>query len=194
MRFLLIYAHPVEDSFGAAVHRTVVETLRAVGHEVDDCDLYAEGFQPVLSREERRVYNHPDKNRPLAPPDVDRLLSCDGLVFVFPTWWHGPPAILKGYLDRVFLPGVAFALDGVAMRPLLKRIVRFAVVTTHGSPWWVNKFLLGDPCRKVFMRGMRHLFSGRPRTMFLAKYGMDRSDDASRKRFLAQVEQRMRNF
>ena len=59
MRVLVLFAHPLADSFAAALHRAVVAKLRQGGHEVDDCDLYAEGFDPVLSAAERRAYNTP---------------------------------------------------------------------------------------------------------------------------------------
>ena len=113
MRFLVIYAHPVEESFVSALHRCVVKALREAGHEVDDCDLYAEGFQPVLTRDERRAYHDVTANR--ADRDGDRAAApCEGLVLVFPTWWYGMPAMLKGYIDRVWLPGVAFSSKAAA--------------------------------------------------------------------------------
>ena len=194
MRFLLIYAHPVEDSFQSAIHRCVVEALAEAGHEVDDCDLYAEGFQPVLTRAERKTYHEVSANRAFAAKEIERLLACQGLVFVFPTWWYGMPAILKGYIDRVWLPGVVFEVAAGRTRPLMQHIVRFAVVTTYGSPWWLNKLVLGDPGRKVCMRGIRHLFSPVARTMWLAQYGLDYIDAAKRARFLMTVSRRLRQF
>jgi putative NADPH-quinone reductase len=194
MRFLVVYAHPLNDSFHAALHRRIVTTLTGAGHEVDDCDLYAEGFQPVLSAEERRVYHNADANHGFAARDIERLRRCQGLVLVFPTWWFGMPAILKGWFDRIWLPGVAFALADGQTRPLLHDIARFAVVTTYGSPWWVIRLLMGDPNRKVLMRGIRILLSRHVRTLWLAKYNMDAADLASCSRFLQQVEQRMRTL
>ena len=194
MRFLVIYAHPVDSSYQCALHKRVVQALAAAGHEVDDCDLYAEGFQPILTRQERLTYYRVGENRTLVPSETERLLKCEGLVFVFPTWWYGMPAILKGYIDRVWLPGVAFELVGGQTQPLLRHIVRFAVVTTYGSPWWLNKLFLGDPNRKVFMRGIRHLFSPRARTMWLAQYGMDDISPAKRELFLEKVDRRLREF
>ena len=82
------------------------------------------------------------------------------------------PAILKGYIDRVLVPGVAFKLQDGRTRPLLHKITRFGVVTTYGSPWWLNK-LIGDPCRSTFMRGIRMLCPSSARTLWLAQYGMD---------------------
>jgi putative NADPH-quinone reductase len=191
MRFLVVYAHPVEESFQSALHSCVVKSLTAAGHDVDDCDLYAEGFQPVLSGNERRVYHDTNANRQSAHKHIERILFCQGLVLVYPTWWYGMPAILKGYIDRVWLPGVAFAVVAGRSRPLLHNIVRFSVVTTYGSPWWLNK-LIGDPNRQTLMRGIRYLFSRDVRTLWLAKYGLDFIDQNSRERFLQTVERRIR--
>jgi putative NADPH-quinone reductase len=105
------------------------------------------------------------------------------------------PAILKGYIDRVWVPGIAFELVNGRTRPLmLQRIVRFAVVTTYGSPWWLNQFIVGDPNRRAFMRGIRHLVSRHAETRWLALYGMDFADDSKRTRFLERVSARLRNF
>jgi NAD(P)H dehydrogenase (quinone) len=86
MHVLVLFAHPVETSFGAALHAKVVETLSARGHKVDDCDLNAEGFDPVMTREDRIEYYDPVLNRRRVAPYVDRLLAAEGLVFSFPVW------------------------------------------------------------------------------------------------------------
>jgi NAD(P)H dehydrogenase (quinone) len=194
MNYLVLYAHPVADSFQAAVHRCVVQTLLQAGHHVDDCDLYEEEFQPVLSRAERIAYHNVGANRALVPDYIERLLRCEGLVFVFPTWWYGMPAILKGYIDRVWLPGIAFEVVDGRTRPLLGHITRYAAVTTYGSPWWLNNLILGNPNRRVLMRGMRHLVSRRAQTLWLAQYNMDRAGERQRKRFLGKIVRRLARF
>ncbi|TMK06760.1 MAG: NAD(P)H-dependent oxidoreductase, partial [Alphaproteobacteria bacterium] len=110
MRVLVVYAHPLSDSFAAALRDTVVQRLRAAGHDVDHCDLYAEGFDPVLTPAERRAYNtsHPDLSA--VDAHVARLRAAEALVLCFPIWWYGMPAILKGWFDRVWASGVAFTL------------------------------------------------------------------------------------
>jgi putative NADPH-quinone reductase len=193
MRFLVIYAHPVKDSFVSALHQRAVAALKGAGHEVDDCDLYTEGFQPVLSREERIAYHNVGANQGHVAKEIERLRRCDGLVLVFPTWWYGMPAILKGYIDRVWLPGVVFKLDRGRTQPILDNVERFAVVTTYGSPWWLNK-LIFDPNRSMLMRGIRLLFPRVPRALWLALYGMDSADAAKRAKFLRKVERRLREL
>jgi putative NADPH-quinone reductase len=194
MRYLVIYAHPVASSFVSAIHRTIVDALSSAGHDVDDCDLYAEGFQPALTAEERLVYHDAEKNGALVHRDIERLRRCEGLVFVFPTWNYGIPAILKGYIDRVWLPGVAFKLASGHPRSLLGHITRFGVVTTYGSPWWLNALALGHPNKKTFMRGFRRLVSSRARVLWLAQYGMDDIPLSERERFLSHVSERFRRF
>ena len=115
MRILVVYCHPVESSFCSALHQTVVHTLKSQGHAVDDCDLYAECFNPVLSREERLMYNDPPNNLVEAKPYADRVMQAHALVFVFPVWNFGLPAMLKGFIDRVLVPGVSFHMDAKSL-------------------------------------------------------------------------------
>jgi NAD(P)H dehydrogenase (quinone) len=104
----VVFAHPVETSFAAALYAKVVEVLGTKGHKVDDCDLYAEGFDPVMSRQDRIDYHNVAINRRNVAPYVDRLLAAEAIVFSFPVWNMGFPAILKGFVDKVFLSGVSF--------------------------------------------------------------------------------------
>src|ERR1700682_3266603 len=131
MRVLVVYAHPLSDSFAAALRDVVLKRLRENGHEVDHCDLYAEGFDPVLTASERRAYNtaHPDLTA--VEPYVARLRAAEALVLCFPTWWYGMPAILKGWFDRVWARGVAFELPpgGGAITPALGNIKKSAALT-----------------------------------------------------------------
>ena len=134
MRVLDLFAHPVETSFAASLHAKVVETLRARGHEVDDCDLNAEGFDPVMTRQDRLDYYDVPGNRGRVAPYVDRLLKSDALIFSFPVWNMGFPAILKGFVDKVFLPGVSFNLkDDGSYVPCLHNIKRLGAVCTYGG-------------------------------------------------------------
>lgn len=196
MRVLVVYAHPLADSFAAVLHRTIVAALQRGGHEVDDCDLYAEGFEPVLSAEERQVYNTDHAVLPGIAAYVVRLQAAEALVLCFPTWWYGMPAILKGYFDRVWVPGVALKLPegGGAIQPALTNIQKFWVVTTLGSPWWLANLVLWNPIRTVLLGGLSRLCGRGVKTRFLALYNID---GASRERcaaFLARVERAFTRF
>ncbi len=187
MRVLVLYAHPVEDSFCAALHRTVVAGLEAGGHAVDDCDLYAEGFDPVLSREGRCDYHDTNANRAGVEPYVDRLLSAEALVLVHPVWNFGMPAILKGFLDRVFLPGVSFGLVEGQVRPALHNITRLGVATTYGATRW-RAAILGDPPRKIAKRMLRAVIKPGAPVDYLALYDMNNAGVPERGAFLTRVE------
>ena len=191
MRVLVLYAHPLPDSFHASLHGIVVETLRGNGHEVDDCDLYAEGFDPVLSADERRGYHEVPTNRLPVAGYVERLLRAEALVLCFPTWCFGPPAILKGFFDRVLMPGVAFHLDeGRPVKPGLTHVRRIAAVTTYGRPrstvLWV-----GDPPRRIVTRYLRSLTGMRARVRYLAQYHMHGATPERLARFQGRVRAAM---
>ena len=95
LRVLILYANPVAASFGATLHRQVVTTLRSRGHEIDDCDLYAKSFDPVMSEWERIQYHDTAVNRAPIAAYADRLLGAEALVLIYPVWNEGFPAILK---------------------------------------------------------------------------------------------------
>lgn len=187
MRVLVLYAHPDPESYVAALHRSVVATLGAGGHEVDDCDLYAEGFDPVLSLAERRGYHAVPGNRAPVETYVERLERAQGLVLVNPVWNFGFPAIMKGFLDRVFLPGVSFRIENGRVAPNLSNIRLLISVTTYGAARW-RAFVMGDPPRKCVMRMLRVLAAPTARAHYLAHYDMNRSTPESRRLFLDRVE------
>ena len=194
MRVLVVYCHPVETSFHAALHREVLKNLRAAGHEVDDCDLYAEGFNPVLSREERLGYHEVPANQLPLKPYVERLQWAEGIVFCFPTWCFGLPAMLKGYFDRLFMPGVAFDIsDPANVKPMLTHIKRISAVVTYGRPRWVAMYM-GDPPRKIVTRYMKRLTGWGAKVDYHAHYHMNVATEPQLKRFMARVGQAMARF
>jgi putative NADPH-quinone reductase len=196
MNVLVLFAHPLADSFAAALHRTVVAALRDAGHEVDDRDLYATGFDPVMTAIERRAHNSPHPDFSAVESHVERLRAADAVVLCFPVWWYGMPAILKGYFDRVWVQGVAFRLaeGGGAIRPLLANIKTVAVVTTYGAPWWFVGIVLRNPVRAVLLGGLARLCGRGVRTRFLALYNIDAASPARCARFLARVERAFARF
>jgi len=187
MRILVLFAHPVETSFSAALHARVVETLRARGHAIDDCDLYAEGFDPVLSRRDRIDYHDVSINRTHVASYVDRVLAAEALALVFPVWNYGFPAILKGFIDRVMLPGVSFKLsDNGDYSPALHNITRLGAVCTYGGDRW-RTFLMGDPPRKYVTRAMRAVIKPLARCDYVALHDMNHTRPELRERFLTKV-------
>ena len=194
MRFLVVYCHPVDDSFCSAVHRTVLGALEP-RHEVRDLDLYARGFDPVLSRQERVDYHSRGRNRRLVEDYLADIRWAEALTFVYPTWWYGLPALLKGWLDRVWIPHETFTLhdSGPPIRPNMHNIRHLSGATAYGAPWWLVKWS-GEPGRKTLMRGIRPLCHPRCRTGWQALYKMDSATRADRERFLQRVERAYRRY
>jgi NAD(P)H dehydrogenase (quinone) len=193
MRILVVHAHPVESSFNRALFTLVTGRLRQAGHELDVLDLYQEDFDPRLSREERLGYHDLETNRESVKPYVDRLLAAQALVLVHPVWNFGYPAILKGWFDRVFLPGVSFGLVNGKVRPVLHNIGKLAIVTTYGGSR-LRALLVGDPPRKLAKRVLRATIRPGAPVAYLAHYDMNRSTDQSRAAFMARVAAEMDGF
>ena len=191
-RALVVFAHPCPESFSASLHRVVVDKLTARGWDVDDCDLNAEGFNPVLTEVERRGYHDVGPNIAPVAEYVDRLRAAQALVLVFPVWNFGYPAILKGFFDRVFLPGVSFRLEEGKVKPNLTHIRKLAAVTTYGGTR-MRAILAGDPPRHVVKRAVWHVT--RPDTLkYLALYDMNRATESTRAAFLTRVGREMETF
>lgn len=124
---------------------------------------------------------------------VDRLRAAEALVLVTPIWNFGWPAMLKGFFDRVFVPGVSFKLEGGKVRPNLMNIRKLAVVTTYGGARW-RAFVLRDPPRRNAHGWLKVLMHPGARLDYLALYDMNRADDARRRGFLGKVRGAMERF
>ncbi len=132
MKHLIIYAHPNPKSFNHALMETICTVYRAHGHSVTVRDLYAGKFQSVLMPSD---FEAMAKGR--IPEDILReqelIRASDCLTFVYPIWWAGQPAILKGYIDRVMLKGFAYDFTDKGVVGLLKG-KKVAIINTTGSP------------------------------------------------------------
>lgn len=187
MRVLVVYAHPSETSFVGALHGRICERLRAHGHEVDDLDLYAERFDPVMSHQTFNNYLDTNANRAEVGDYVQRLQAAQALVLVYPVWHDGLPAILKGFIDRVFLPGVVFTIDeNHVFRPLLQNIHRLAAVATYGASR-LRTSEVGDLPRRFFLRNLGALVAPGAVIQYVADYGLDGASPPQRARFLKRV-------
>jgi NAD(P)H dehydrogenase (quinone) len=194
MRFVVVHAHPDPDSFSAALCRTAVASLESAGHHVDLIDLYADGFDPRLSAEERLAYETP---MPIISAQVARYAAlvreAEGLVFIYPTWWWGLPAILKGWLDRVLVPGVSFVLDPATnkVKPGLGRLRRIVGISTYGSSRTAMA-VFNDSGRRNVMRCIRVLAPPvKCKAKWLGLYGLDRSTATGRAAFVERVRQEL---
>lgn len=144
MKVLVVIGHqnPKHDSFCHALAGAAVETLRAEGHEVIYHDLYEESFDAILPHGEVLKGGEVD---PVVQRHIDELRSADGIVVVHPNWWAQPPAILKGWIDRVFRQGLiyAFGPGGTIIGHLAGKTA--LVLSTSNTPREAELQLYGDP-------------------------------------------------
>jgi NAD(P)H dehydrogenase (quinone) len=196
MRVLIVYAHPSGESFNAAILDVVRRQTETSGAQVRVIDLYQEGFSAVMTARDWVQYEDCAVNRSGIERYCEDVSWCDTLIFVYPTWWYGLPAILKGWLDRVLVPGLAFDLpqkEGDNIAPGLSHIKRLAVFTTCGASWWLTLFV-GAPGKRTLLRGIRLLCAKGCKTAFGAHYSMDSSTSASRANHLQKVARKTDAF
>ena len=183
MTVLLVTAHPLADSFHGALTQLLLTALADA--PVDHCDLYAENFDPVLSADERRGYHAVPGNQAPVTREVARLQAAEVLILQFPVWIFGPPAILKGWLDRVLLPGVAFRLEGGKVKPGLTHLKRVIGCCSYGTSRWFA-WMMGDPPRKLITRYFP-FSTGGAGSRFLPIYHMNQASEARRARYLQRT-------
>jgi NAD(P)H dehydrogenase (quinone) len=187
VRVLYIYCHPLPESFHAGILQECLAGLSEAGHEVDLLDLYKEGFDPVLSEVGRREYHDLSKNQIGLEDHIARLNRAEALVLQFPTWTFGMPAMLKGYFDRIMMPGVAFDLtDPANVKPMLTNIKKLVGITTYGRPRYVA-FYVGDPPRKTVTRYLPRLMSKTTKVSYHALYHMNIASLDQRTGFMRRV-------
>ena len=183
MQSLIVLAHPLKPSLSAHFADLIAARLKDDGHTVRLLDLYGEGFDPVLSRDERTAY-YAD-----AFDDTAGLETIETLVLVFPTWWFGLPAILKGWIDRSFLPGVAFdhADDLTGLSPRLTALRHVLVVTTLGSPAWIDWLILRRPVQRALKWGLIKACAPRARFRMLSLYSAENPSPARVSKFSNRI-------
>jgi putative NADPH-quinone reductase len=193
MRVLYIYCHPLPESFHAAIRDEALAGLKEARHAVDLCDLYVEKFDPVMSEQERRDYHDLTRNQAHLTDDVRRLRQADALICQFPVWSFGPPAMLKGWMDRLLMPGVAFDLSNPNQAiQLLTNLKRIAGITTYGRQWW-NALFVGNPPKRIMTRYLPR-FSPGAKVDYYPLYHMNVATDDQRKAFIGKVRAAMAKF
>jgi len=192
MNTVIIYCHPVEGSFCSAMRDAAHRGLVRAGHQVEIVDLAMDAFDPIMNREEWELYMSRSGD---IPHDLDRyaqlVRSAEILVFVYPTWWSGVPAQLKGWFDRVLVPGIAFSFSGEGkIRPALEHAQRIFVLTTYGSPKLYVK-IVNDNGRRLVSRALRVATKKRARVTHFGLYQMDKATDSQRGAFLQTIEKEL---
>lgn len=196
MRCLVVTAHPLEESLCATLTRRVVRRLTDHGHDVVLEDLYADRFDAAMTAAERAGYYEGAYPTQAIQSQVNRLLGSQAIVFVFPTWWFGCPAVLKGWFDRVWAPGVAYD-HSAGFGPIKARLHRLRetlVVTTLGAPWWVDRLILRQPLKRVLKTAIIKPCAPRCRFKMVSLYKSESLSSAQVDRFWARIENHLNRW
>lgn len=187
MKTLIVLAHPLQKSLCHHLAQKAATKARSLGHDVRVLDLYEMGFDPRLSVAERSDYY----TKSFA--DDAGLQDTEMLILVFPTWWFSLPAILKGWIDRSFLPGVAYdhASDLSALSPRLHNLRHLLVVTTLGSPGWVDRLILRRPLHRALKWGLAKACAPRAKYSQLSLYQAEAAAAPQVGAFVSKLEKRL---
>jgi len=186
---LVVHAHPLPSSLTRHFSDIAREQLAAAGHSVEFLDLYATGFDPRLTAAERATHHAPVSDHSAVQGEVEQLQRAEALILVFPTWWFGLPAIVKGWVDRVFAPGVAFAQSENfgPIKPLLTGLKQVVVVTTLGAPWWADWLVMRRPLRSQLRKGVFLACAPQARFRMLSFYKSEAPEPARVEKFADSI-------
>jgi NAD(P)H dehydrogenase (quinone) len=193
LKVLVVFSHPSRYSLCGSILATVLKELEIRGDTIELLDLYTDRFDPVLSLDDWKNYEAASGES--IQRYVDQIQTAQGLIWVFPTWNYGLPAVLKGYVDRVWKPNVAFRLsaDRDVMFNLFPHMRFFLAITTFGAGWLPNT-LIGNPCKRTLASGLRRHFSRRTRFNWLALYNVDRAQAHRVDRFMKRIQSTIRSL
>ncbi len=193
MNIVVVLGHPSADSYCAAIFREIINELESQStHYITAIRLADEKFITAMSTAERAAY---ETSSPLISDETKRhaaaLKRAEVLIFVYPTWWSGLPAQLKGWLERVFVLDVAFRFnDDNKIRPNLQNVRHIIGVSTYGSPWRYVK-LINDNGRRTLTRAIRASTGLRTRTMWCGLYALDTCTQKQREEFIAETAKKI---
>jgi len=196
MNCLVVTAHPLSNSLCMALTEQVVQTLKAAGHTVIIEDLYKMKFDPSLTENERKSYYETRYDDGEIRDCVKHLLEAEALVLLFPTWWFGFPAILKGWFDRVWGPGITYdhATDFGPIKPRLHLLKRVLAVTTMGAPWWIDYLIMRQPVKKIIKIALLRTCAPNSRFAMLSLYKAEALKVDRVDRFKTRIQKKLENW
>lgn len=149
MKTTIVYAHPWAGSFNHAV----LKEVQSLFPQAETIDLYQDGFDPVMREEELALFSKGEAVDPLVKQYQERLLQTERLIFIFPIWWYGMPAILKGFFDKIMLKRFAY-LEGKTglLVGQLTHINEAVIITTSQSPQWYLQYFSGNPVGRTLAK------------------------------------------
>ncbi|MCG9692592.1 NAD(P)H-dependent oxidoreductase [Vibrio sp. Isolate22] len=163
MRVLVVFNHPYERSYCNSILDSIKEGLEEAKHEFDLIHLDNDNFDPVMRSKDLQAFaiarNEPDKAYKLLDPQVleykQRIERAEHIVFVFPIWWELMPALMKGFIDKLVFPGIAYEYSGggTGMSCTLTKLKGVTMITTMNTPSIAYKLLFGNAIKKALLMG-----------------------------------------
>lgn len=202
MNVLIIFDHPYgassseniphQRSYSAALLASVMRGLNTKGHTIDLIDLHADGFDPVMSREELAAWRQKKTTDPLVANYQQRLMAADHIVFLFPIWWEAMPALTKGFLDKVFAKGIVYEeiKPGRPFKCLLTNLKGVSLLTVMNTPDFFYRWIFGNPITKILFRGTFRKMGIRKNLRWYNYAGMSDRSLEERVKHLNKTEQR----
>ena len=190
MKCLIVTTHPLNSSLCKLLGQYVENKLTQIGHEIIIEDLYAEKFEPALTALERKSYYGESYDSSNIAEQVSRLQDAEALVLLFPTWWFGFPAMLKGWFDRVWSPGIAYdhASDFGPIKPRLDNLKKVLVITTLGAPWWVDRLVMWQPVKRIMKLALLGACAKQSKLQFLSLYNSEKLNEQRIAAFKNKIE------
>lgn len=202
MNVLIIFDHPYgasasenvphQRSYSAALLASVMRGLTSKGHKIDLIDLHADGFDPVMSREELAAWRQKKTTDPLVANYQQRLMAADHIIFIFPIWWEAMPALTKGFLDKVFAKGIVYEeiKPGRPFKCLLTNLKGVSLLTVMNTPDFFYRWIFGNPITKIVFRGTFRKMGIRKNLRWYNYAGMSDRSLEERVKHLNKTEQR----
>lgn len=196
MYCLVVTTHPLNNSLCKQLTDRVVNKLNGMGHKVVIEDLYAEKFEPALTVVERESYYSGSYDSRDVFEQTRRLVEAEGLVLLFPTWWFSFPAMLKGWFDRVWGPGIAYDHDSDfgPIKPRLDKLRKVLMITSLGAPWWVDRLIMRQPVKRVFKVALLGACTRKSKLKYLSIYNSEKLNEKRIAQFIGKIEKALNDW
>ena len=185
MNTLIIFSHPDSHSFNGGILETVIDELSNLGHNYKARNLYMEEFDPVLSKDElEKSYSG---ILPLVIREHQKdVLWAETIILIYPIWWMSPPAILKGWIDRVFTVGFAYEYDSNGIKGLLNNKKIIMITTSGQSEKSMKDNNIIKAIDSIYFKGTME-YCGFENNIHKNLYGVNKADDKTRKDMLDDI-------
>jgi len=156
MKVVIVFNHPYDGSFCNAILGAVTKGLEKANHEIDLIHLDKDNFNPVMTSADLKAFRDKMPVDPKVMEYDNRIKTADHLVFIFPIWWELMPALMKGFVDKVIFPGIAYDYKDASntyMKPLWANLKGVTMMTTMNTPNWMYWALFGNAIKKAMLLG-----------------------------------------